>query len=85
MKVYSNKTYTGSKLLLVHAFDVIIYEAHRRTFTGNGGLAKKKNAEKKKKTSHRFHPLGVNASVCFEPVMPGVGACSDSSYTHSHI
>lgn len=81
--MYENKTYSGSNLLLVHSFDVIIYEENRVTFTGYGGLAEKKM--QKKMTSHKFHPLGVNASVCFEPVMPGVGACSDSSYTHSHI
>lgn len=64
---------------------MIIYEANRLTFTGNGGLNLKKKKRAEKMTSHKFHPLGVNASVCFEPVMPGVGACSDSSYTPSHI
>lgn len=33
--------------------------------------------------SHKLHPLGVNASPCFEQIMLIVGACITAAYTHT--
>lgn len=49
-----------------------------------GGSAEKLSAQKIT-ASHKLHPLSANASLCFEPVMHIVGACSSAAYAHPHI
>lgn len=44
----------------------------------------KKSYTQKITASHKLHPLGVNASPCFEQIRLIVGACITAAYAHAH-